>query len=156
MSLPWLRYTPDLELHARVIDYWQDGHTISGKLAAYLRNLGFEVSAEAVERWQIGASCGIVAAEAVVIMRLAEQGSAGAWQHAMTTGATKATVLKSTNQRQTEWARSEECVDEESLRRQPTRTRFLWTDEVLSLVHKSWDKVRAPVPDEAEGPPCAR
>ena len=50
LSLAWLQGAK-LILEARVIDYWQPGHCVSGQLAAYLRALGFTVPVEEVGRW---------------------------------------------------------------------------------------------------------
>ena len=154
-SLPWLD-TADLELSARVIDYWQGGHAVSTKLADYLCCLGFEVPAEPVKRWQTGVSCGIVAAEAVTIMREAEQQEAGGWLEADTTGATDLQVIKAANQSQREWARPEELLSPQVLRRNPAHTRFLVTSDVHCLTTQRWKQVKAPRPDEDLGPPCAR
>ena len=155
-SLLWLNTTDDLELHARVIDYWQRGHTESGALAHYLRRLGFVVETEPVKCWQRGVSCGIVAADTVTSMRLAEQRQAGGWLEADTTGATDINVIMDANGCQEEWARPEDCFSAHRLRRDPALTRYLTTDEVHLLAGLSWSRVRAPPAGEEQGPPCAR
>jgi hypothetical protein len=154
--LPWLK-TDDLELSARVIDYWQGGHAVSLKLAAYLRSLGFAVPAEPVNKWQRGASCGIVASKTVTIMRSEEQAPHNeGWYKADTTHSTDPNVIKEANRKQREWARPEELISERALRSDPAKTRFLMTDEVHSLATKMWQSVAAPLPAEDQGPPCAR
>ena len=153
----WLtRAHNSLELLLRTPDYWQDGLAVSGALASYWRSLGFLVEAEPVTEWQRGVSCGIVAADAVTTMRLAEQRQTGGWFEADTTRATDINVIKDANRRQLEWARAEECLSARALRSDPARTRFLKTDEVRALATQSWRRVGAPPVDEEEGPPCAR
>ena len=106
-----------LELHARVIDYWQRGHTVTGALAPFLRRLGFVVETEPVKCWQRGVSCVIVAADTVTSMRLAEQRQTGGWLEADTTGATDINVITDANCCQEEWARPEDCFSAHRLRR---------------------------------------
>ena len=156
-SLEWLaNVADDLQLDARIIDYWQGGRPVSNALADYFSALGFEIPEEPVERWQIGSSCGIVATDAVTTMRKAEESEVGGWKDADTTNATHRSVLKAANERQNEWAKPSEHLSASTLRRNPIHTRNLWTNEVEALTKQSWQRMKAPEPPEAEGPPCAR
>ena len=156
-SMVWLAgVAEDLELEARVIDYWRGGRPVSGALADYFRALGFEIPDEPVKRWQLGSSCGIVASDVVTTMRKAEEGQEGGWKDVDTTGATDQSIIKLANERQDEWADPSERLATSVLRRNPFHTRDLCTSEIQVLGLKSWRRVREEEPAENPGPPCAR
>ena len=86
-------------------------------------------------------------------MRCANWQRAGGWLEADTMGATHCNVIKAANKNQQAWANPGNCFSQQELRRNPAKTRNLLSTEVSLLASQSW---REALPDEEQGPPCAR
>ena len=143
----------ELELQVRFVDFWGGGTSKTHELRTYLERLGFDASTSDFSQQQTGVSCGIVAAMAVVAMRLAQQD----WRTADVTGAAAVTQVRRANERQDLWAdhrgngsNSDSRFSMEQLQADPGRTRFITNFEVERLERGP------PPPPEAPGPPCAR
>lgn len=148
-----------LELHARIVDYWAPSTTWRAT-RVFLERLGFHVTTETAAESgveQLGSSCGIVASEAAVTMKLAGED----WKLTDVSGAADREVVSRANLCQDKWAEQAEpchhcngcrsagdsgqCREPRDLRFTPEqlmedayRTRFMQTTEVHRLARLAW------------------